>query len=82
MSRRLFHCQNQACPVPHGAVLGRLTADGGLVLDPAVRAFRCYLDTRRAAVGCPACGQEREFRGGAVVSSFRIDRTVNEIDRS
>ena len=68
MSRRAWRCRNRACPVPHGAVLGRLTADGGLVLDPAVRSFRCYLDTGRAAVRCPACGDERAFRGGAVLS--------------
>ena len=68
MSRRLFRCRNGSCPVPHGAVLGRLTADGALVLDPAVVHFRCYLDTRRAIVVCPACGAEREFRGGGVLS--------------
>lgn len=68
MSRREWRCRNQACPVPHGAVLGRLTADGGLVLDLAVTVFRCYLDTRRAVVACPACGVEREFRGRAFVS--------------
>ena len=71
MSRSLWRCRNKACPVPHGAVLGRLTADGGLVLDPAVRAFRCYLDTRRAVVACPGCGAEREFRGAAVHSVRR-----------
>ena len=66
MSRRLLRCRNRACPVRGGAVLGRLTADGGLVLDPAVQNFRCFLDTRRAAVACPACGAEREFRGDVV----------------
>ncbi len=66
MSRREWRCRNPACPVPQGAVLGRLTADGGLVLDPAVRSFRCFLDTRRAAVACPACGAIREFRGSGV----------------
>ncbi|MDP9363508.1 MAG: hypothetical protein M3Q10_04640, partial [Chloroflexota bacterium] len=54
---------------PHGAVLGRLTSDGGLVLDPAVRSFRCFLDTRRAVVECPACGEGREFRGGAIIAT-------------
>ena len=68
MSRSLWRCRNRTCPVTHGAVLGRLTADGGLVLDPAVASFRCYFDTRRAVVACPACGAEREFRGGAVFS--------------
>ncbi len=68
MSRQDWRCRNPACPVPHGAALGRLTADGGLVLDPAVRAFRCYLDTRRAVVACPACGAWKEFRGAAVLA--------------
>jgi hypothetical protein len=54
--------------VPHGAVLGRLTSDGGLVLDPVARAFRCYLDTRRAVIACPVCGAEREFHGGAIIA--------------
>ncbi len=71
MSRSLWRCRNRACPVPHGAVLGRLTADGGLVLDSAVKSFRCYLDTRRAVVICPACQATREFRGGAVVATGR-----------
>jgi hypothetical protein len=66
MSRSLWHCRNPGCATPHGAVLGRVTADGGLVLDPAVSKFRCFLDTRRIVVACPACGTEREFRGGAV----------------
>ena len=66
MSRSLWRCRNQACPVPHGAVLGRLTADGGLVLAPTVTEFRVFLDTRRAVVACPACGAAREFRGGAM----------------
>ena len=69
MSRREWRCRNPGCPVRHGAVLGRLTADGGLVLDPAVQTFRCYLDTRRAVVACPACGAAREFRGGALFSA-------------
>lgn len=67
MSRRAWRCRNPSCPVPHGAVLGRLTADGGLVLSPVVRSFRVYLDARRAAVACPACGLQREFRGPAVL---------------
>lgn len=68
MSRSLWRCRNPACTAPHGAVLGRLTADGDLVLDLAVANFRCYLDTRRAVVSCPSCGAEREYRGGAVFS--------------
>ena len=52
--------------MPHGAVLGRVTSDGGLVLDPAVIVFRAYLDTRRALLACPACGVVREYRGCAV----------------
>ena len=68
MSRREWRCRNRVCPVPHGAVLGRLTAGGGLVLDPAMVAFRCFLDTGRAVLECPCCGAEREFRGGAVFS--------------
>ena len=67
MSRRLWRCRSETCPAPGGAVLGRLTADGGLVLDPTVVSFRAYLDTRKAAVVCPVCGLEREFRGPAVV---------------
>ncbi len=68
MSRSLWRCRNRTCPVPRGAVLGRLTADGGLVLDPAVVSFRCYLDSQRVAVSCPKCGTFREFRGRAVLS--------------
>ncbi|MDP9353871.1 MAG: hypothetical protein M3R02_01045 [Chloroflexota bacterium] len=76
MSRRFLRCRSRGCPVPHGAVLGRLTADGGLVLDPAVVSFRAYLDTQRAVVVCPACGNGREFRGGAVCSTatHAVDR--------
>ncbi len=68
LSRSLWRCRNRACPDPHVAALGRLTNDGGLVLDPAVTSFRAYLDTRRTVVCCPACGAEREFRGSAVFS--------------
>lgn len=63
MSHSLWRCRNRDCPVPHGAVLGRVTADGGLVLDPAVRSFAAYFDTRRIEVVCPQCGMTREFRG-------------------
>ena len=69
MSRSLWRCRNPGCSTPHGAVLGRLTVDGGLVLDPEVRRFAVYLDTRRAAVWCPACGAALEFRGNFVVGA-------------
>jgi hypothetical protein len=66
MSRSLWRCRNPLCPAPHGAVLGRVTADGGLALCSTVESFRCYLDTRRVVLVCPACGAEREFRGTAI----------------
>lgn len=66
MSRSLWRCRNPACPTQGGTVLGRVTTDDGLVLDPAVRAFAVYLDTRKAVVTCPACGRKREFWGTAV----------------
>jgi len=69
MSRHDWRCWNPGCPVPHGAVLGRVTADGGLVLDPGVGSFAVYLDTRRAAVCCPACGVGREFRGTSIIGT-------------
>lgn len=68
MSHRRWHCRNRACPAPHGAVLGRVTDDGSLVLDSATSDFKIYMDTRRVHVVCPACGTEREFRGAAVFS--------------
>ena len=71
MSRSLWRCRNPKCPVPHGAVLGRLTSQGGLVLDAVVETYNIYLDTRRALVVCPACGARREFRGRAVFSAVR-----------
>jgi hypothetical protein len=63
MSRSLWRCRHPACPVRGGVILGRVTSDAGLVLDPAVQAFAVYLDTRRAVVICPACRTSREFRG-------------------
>jgi hypothetical protein len=69
MSTRLWRCRNPGCPVRHGAVLGWLNADDGLVLAPAVQVFRAHLDTRRVVVACPACTAEREFRGVALFSS-------------
>jgi hypothetical protein len=68
MSRSLWRCSNRECPVPRGAVLGRVTAEGGLVLDPDVTVFRVYLDTRRAAIQCPHCGHRRTFRGVGLIS--------------
>jgi len=69
VSRSLFRCRNRTCPVDHGATLGRVTSDGGLVLDPGVERFAVYLDTRRATIWCPTCGSAREFRGTAVMTS-------------
>jgi hypothetical protein len=66
MSRSLWRCRNPQCPVPHGAVLGRVTPEGGLVLDPAIRQFQCFLDTRKSLVTCPTCKSVRVFRGTAV----------------
>ena len=68
MSRRLWRCRNPGCGERGGAVLGRLTADDGLVLDPAVSSFRCYLDSRKVILTCPACGTTREFRGMAIIA--------------
>jgi hypothetical protein len=69
MSRSLWRCRNRECPDPHRTVLGRLTADGGLVLHATVETYTIYMDTRRAVITCPRCGQAREFRGGALFSS-------------
>jgi hypothetical protein len=66
MSTRLWRCRNPHCLITHGAILGRLTVDDGLVLDPESRLHAVFLDTRRAVIVCPACGQHREFRGGAI----------------
>lgn len=72
MSRSLWRCRNPQCPVPHGAVLGKVTADGGLALVPAIKTVHCFLDTRKAVVTCPACGTLREFRGTAIVVDTRV----------
>lgn len=66
MSRSWWRCRDPACPTRGGAVLGRVTANGGLVLDPAVRSFAAYFDTRRVEVTCPQCGTKREFRGCSI----------------
>lgn len=68
MSRSLWRCRNPACSTRGGAVLGRVTGEDGLMLDPAVRSFAVYLDTRRAIVTCPVCGMGREFRGNVIRS--------------
>jgi hypothetical protein len=69
MGRSLWRCRNRDCPVPHGAALGRVTGEGGLVLDPTVERFSIYLDSQRAIVVCPACHEEREFRGTSIISN-------------
>jgi len=69
VSRSLWRCRNPACPAPHGAVLGRVTADGGLALAPAVTSVRAYFDSRRAVVACPVCGAPRDFHGTAVFTA-------------
>ncbi len=82
MSRRVWRCRNQHCPVPHGALLGRLTADSGLVLDAAVTSVRCYFDTRRVVVNCPACGAERAFRGSALFVALPVDADESVVSAS
>jgi ribosomal protein L37AE/L43A len=67
VSRSLWRCRNPECSTPHRAVLGRVTADGGLVLDPAVRRVSAYFDTKKAVVVCPVCGTGRAFRGTLAV---------------
>ena len=74
MSRSLWRCCNRECSTPHGAVLGQVTVEGGLALDPAVRSFAVYLDTRRAVVACPDCGMVREFRGTVVLAGHTPPR--------
>jgi hypothetical protein len=67
MSRSLWRCRNPACPVLHGALLGRVTCDEGLVLADAV-GFAVFLDTQRITVQCPMCGSARDFQGRYVRS--------------
>jgi hypothetical protein len=73
MSRSLWRCRNPQCPVPHGAVLGRVTSGGGLVLSPQVKSFQAFLDSQRVTVVCPICGHAREFRGCALFSQRGAD---------
>jgi hypothetical protein len=44
-------------------VLGKIMQGEGLVMEPSAILQAVYLDTRRAVIVCPACGQWREFRG-------------------
>jgi hypothetical protein len=76
MSRSLWRCRNRECPVPHGAVLGRVTREGGLVLAAEVVAFKAYLDSKRIVVRCPHCGVAKEVRGAAVFSSVHLDNDL------
>jgi hypothetical protein len=46
-------------------VLGRITDDEGLVLDPGMD-FAVFLDTGRVTVVCPICSAARDFRGRSV----------------
>ncbi len=63
VSQSRWRCRNLACATHGGAVLGRVTADDGLVLDAAVQSFAVFLDTRKAVVSCSACRMRREFPG-------------------
>ena len=76
MSRRLWRCRNPVCPVLHGASLGRLTSDHGLVIDPSVATFQAYFDTKKAIITCPHCGARREFRGQAIFSPGARDTAM------
>lgn len=71
MSRSLWRCRNPQCPVPHGAVLGRVTMEGGLVLAPSVAIYSVYLDAGKVVITCPGCGVVRVFRGSFVHSAQR-----------
>jgi hypothetical protein len=79
MSRVWWRCRNPECWEPHGAILGRVTADGGLVLAPVVVTFAAYFDTRRVVVACPVCGAVKEFRGSAMVSDRGCARGSDDI---
>jgi hypothetical protein len=82
MSHSLWRCRNRDCPVPGGAVLGRVADGGGLVLAAGVDKFRIFLDTRRTIVTCPGCGTEREFRGAAIFSTEVADDPLTDGARS
>lgn len=74
MSRRLWRCRNRDCPVPHGAVLGRLTVEGILIVDESIQAARCYLERGQALIKCPACGHLKTYFGLAVHFRSRIEQ--------
>ena len=63
MSRRDWRCRAEGC----GTTLGRVTMEGGLAVDPAVRRVSAYFDTRKSVIVCPVCGTSREFRGRAII---------------
>jgi hypothetical protein len=67
LSQSLWRCRNRTCGVPHGAVLGRVTADGGLVLQFEAATFVAHLNTKRVY----ARGGVREFRGNVLYSPAR-----------
>lgn len=67
MSRTMWRCHAPGCTAATGSSLGRITQDDGLILDPRVRGFSAYLDTRRVFVVCPDCGTKREFRGRSIM---------------
>lgn len=67
MGRRLLRCRNRDCPVGGGAVLGRLTDDGGVVVSPCKGGVLAFLDSGRAEIRCPACGRPRDFLGRYVL---------------
>ena len=75
MSRSLWRCRNRACPVEHGAVLGRLASERRLVLQQDIQRLAVYFDTGRASVWCPACGVRRDFFG-ASVQWISVDTTA------
>lgn len=81
MSRRLWRCRNRACPEPHGTVLGRLLANHGLLIEDGSWKIECYLDTRRVAVTCPACGARRDYYGNFVIirSEPRRPTTMDQL---
>jgi hypothetical protein len=74
MSTRRWRCRNPHCLVQHGALLGTLKADGGLVLEPEVMVGTVYLDTKRASIVCPVCGQARDFWGAWIRQPYSGNR--------
>jgi hypothetical protein len=77
VSRREWRCRNPHCPVPHGAVLGRVVSDeDSVVLPPGVAIAAVFFDTGRVEVTCPARGAVRNSRGRSVryTGRSRADR--------